>query len=60
MDPKIGCKRVKNAPNKLIFGQNMYLYGFNQYPKGLLKFLKIGRFFTKKRSFSAYFANFRL
>ena len=49
---------AKNAPNKLIFGQNMYFYGFYQFLKGFWKILKIGRFLAEKWSFSAYFANF--
>ena len=60
MDPKIGCKMVKNALNKLIFRQNMYFYGFHQFLKGFWKMLKIGRFLAEKRSFSVFSGRFFL
>jgi len=28
IDPKLGCNMTKNAPNKLIFGPDMYFMGF--------------------------------
>ena len=48
---------AKNALNELIFGPDMYFYGFYQFPKGFLKILKIGRFLAKKPPFSAFFAS---
>ena len=34
IDPKIRRKMAKNAPNKLIFGPDVYFDGFYQYLEG--------------------------
>ena len=58
IDPKIGCKMVKNALNKLIFGLDMYFYGIYQFLNGFWEILKIGQFLAENRSFSAFSRRF--
>ena len=48
---------VKNAPNELKFGPDMYFYEFYQILKDFWKIFKIGRFLAGKRPFSAYSAS---
>ena len=48
---------IKNAPNELKFGPNMYFYEFYQIAEVFWKFFKISWFLPKKRSFSAFFAS---
>ena len=55
--PKMGLKMVKNAPNELKFGPDMYFYEFYQILENFLKILKIGRFLAEKPPFSAFFAS---
>ena len=50
-------KMVKNAPNELKFGPDMYFYEFYQIPEDFWKIFKIGRFLAEKRQFSAYSAS---
>ena len=47
---------VKNAPNELKFGPDMYFYEFYQIPEDFWKIFKIGRFLAQKRPFCAFFA----
>ena len=49
-----GHKMVKNAPNKLKFGPDMYFYQFYRIPEDFWKIFKIGRFLAEKRAFSAF------
>ena len=51
-------KMVKNAPNELKFGPDMYFNEFYQIPEDFWKILKICQFSAEKRSFSACFASF--
>ena len=39
---------VKNAPNKLKFGPDMYFYEFYRIPEDFWKIFKIGRFLAEK------------
>ena len=48
---------VKNAPNELKFGPDMYFYEFYQIPEDFWKIFKIGRFLAEKPPFSAFFVS---
>ena len=56
--PLNGHKMAKDALNELIFGPDVYFYGFYQFLKGFRKILKIGRFLAKKQPFSVFRAPF--